>query len=192
MARRSKKVKYNNIMFDSETECEFYKILELKKKNKEIKDFKYEPFYELQEGGWTNKRGDKQEPINYFPDFLISPLQGDDFLIDTKGGDIHEPECMIKKKMLEYQNRDIILYFVSKTPVFLGSEWIETTAHRNMLQKLRLSYKKEYPKVGRKTKASPKLDRNKWGKYMEVRSVEGLFYTYDKYYTKKDLANKKK
>ena len=187
MARISKKVKFDGIQFDSETECEFYKILKQKKKIGDIKNFIHEPKYELLEGGWKNNRGDIQEPITYMPDFLIELKNGDRILIDVKGGDIHEEVALLKKKIFEYQNRNLTLYFVSKTPNFLGSEWVETTPHRNMLQKLRLAYKKEYPDIKRKTKASPQLSSPKWNKYMKIECVYGLFYTYDKIYTKKEL-----
>ena len=190
MARNGKKTPYNGITFDSETECKFYKLLERAKKSKLILDFEYEPTYLLLEGGWENKRGDKQEPITYLPDFLVTNLNGEKFLVDAKGGDMHEEVAKIKKKMLEYQRRDLIVYFVAESPNYLGCEWIETTPHRNMLQKLKSAYKKEYPTITRKTKASPKLNREKWDKYMSVECVEGLFYTYGKVYTKKELKSK--
>ena len=187
MAKYGKKTKYDGIIFDSETECEFYKLLKKAKKDNLILDFQHEPTYLLLEGGWKNKRGDEQEPITYLPDFLITNLKGEKYLIDAKGGDVHEEVAKLKKKILEYQQRDLIVYFVSESPLFLGREWIETTPHRNMLQKLRLAYKKENPTIKRKSKTSPQLTRDKWDKYMKVESVDGLFYTYSKVYTKKGI-----
>jgi ribosomal protein L32E len=186
MARTSKKTKFDGITFDSETECDFYKLLKVKKRKGEIKSFTHEPKYELLEGGWKNNRGDAQESIDYFPDFLIEFKNGEVILVDVKGGDIHEEASKLKKKMLEYQNRNLTLYFVSKSPNFLGAEWIETTPHRNMLQKLRNAYAKEHPTVKRKTKSSPQFTRKCWDKYMKVEDVHGLFYTFEKVYTKKE------
>lgn len=192
MARYGKKTKYKGIIFDSETECDFYKMLELKLKKKEIKSFKHEPEYILLEGDWENARGDKQEPIKYYPDFIIETNDGDVFLVDTKGIDLHEDTSLLKKKMFEYQNRDLILYFVSKSPLYLSDQWVETSPYRNMLQKLRSAYKKEHPTVKTKGKNAPRFTVKDWEKYMEVESIHGLFYTFNKVYTKKEREKMEK
>ena len=191
MSRRGKKTEYKGITFDSQSECEFYQLLELKKKQKKIKDFVYEPEYMLQEGGWHNARNDKQEAIMYYPDFLVTANDGERLLIDVKGHDAEET-AKLKKKMLEYQNRDIVLYFISKTPQYLSSEWVEMTPYRDMLLKLKSAYKKEYPTVKTRGKNSPQLTVKCWEKYMEIRMVHGLFYTFEKVFTKKELEKMSK
>lgn len=187
MARSSEKIKFDELSFDSTTELEFYKKLKDAKASGKIKDFKCSPKYTLQEGGWVNWRGDKQDSIDHYPDYLVTDNDGMMFIVDSKGGSYHETDAKLKKKIWEYQNREVPYYYASKSPMYLGGEWVDTSVGHDMLKKLINIYNKLYPNQNKRLKDKPTLHRREWYKYIEFHDVCGLFYTYDKIYTKKDL-----
>ena len=87
----------NGIQFDSKREAEFYLYLKLLKRAKEIKDFKLQPRFRLQEG--FEKNGTTHKPIDYVADFEVTHNDGTTEIIDVKG---HETAVFkIKRKMFE-------------------------------------------------------------------------------------------
>jgi hypothetical protein len=187
MARSNVKIDFDGLKFDSTTELEFYKKLKDFKSRGKIWDFQCSPKYTLQEGNWHNWRGDKQDSIDHYPDYLVTDNDGNSFIVDSKGSSYHETDAKLKKKIWEYQNRELPYYYASKCPKYLGGEWVDTSVSHDMLKKLNLIYNKLYPNQNKRLKDTPIFSKNEWGKYMEFHSVCGLFYTYDKIYTKKEL-----
>lgn len=192
MARSSKKIIYDDKIFDSKTEFEFYKILKISKAKGKIIGFECSKHYVLQEGGWLNWRGDKQSSIDHYPDYFITLNSGEQIIVDTKGGSYHETDAKLKHKIFEYLNREIPYYYVSKCPLYIGGEWVETTPNHDMKKKLELIYNKLYPNQNKRLKDKPILDLSKWNKYIEYHDIDGLFYVLDKVYTKKELEKMNK
>lgn len=191
LARNGNKVKLDGYTFLSGSEKDFYLKLKKAKKEGRIKDFEIAKKYILQDS-FVNWRGKKEDEILHYPDFLITRNDGSQYIIDTKGGSYHESEAVIKRKLFMYQNIDLPYYFVSKTPRFLGSAWVETTVGNNFEKKLRLVYKKIYPLETKKTKASPKLTKKDIDKYFDYEYLDGLFYVMNKMYTKREIEKKER
>lgn len=87
---KSKKSKYGNrktvvdgITFDSKAESIYYKQVKWLLENKQIKSFKLQPCYRLEDG--FEKNGKKHRPIDYVADFEIHKLDGSIEVIDVKG-----------------------------------------------------------------------------------------------------------
>nr|WP_066232524.1 DUF1064 domain-containing protein [Heyndrickxia sporothermodurans] len=108
---KTKKPKYGNkktvvdgITFDSKAESIYYNQLKWLKANKQIKDFKLQPRYILQEG--FVKNGKKFREITYVADFEVHKLDGTTEIIDIKG---HETkEFLLKKKLFEWKYLETI------------------------------------------------------------------------------------
>lgn len=102
--RKHKRSKYGNrkmvvdgITFDSKAEAIYYNQLKWLKQNKQIKDFKLQPKYILQEG--FKKNGKTFRPITYKADFEVINLDGTVQIIDIKG--TITKEFSIKRKLFE-------------------------------------------------------------------------------------------
>jgi len=94
--------------------------------------------------------------------------------------------------MFQYKNNSIPYYYVSLSPKFLGQCWIETTPNFDFLKKLRGKYDKLFPNVNKRLKEAPKFGVDKWGAFFEFHDIAGLFYVWDKTYTKKELEKMNK
>lgn len=190
MARSYKKIDYDGIKFDSESELEFYKMLKIAKAKGNIKDFKCSPHYVLQEGDWSNWRGDKQDTIDHYPDFLITDNEGNQFIVDTKGAGVsnHEADAKLKKLIFEYLNREIPYYYISELPKFLGGEWVESSPKHDFYSKLKSKYKKLFPNENvRDWRNCKKFLHHEWTVYYDYENKCGLFYIMNKQYTQKEL-----
>lgn len=104
--RMRRKNKYNakttivdGIKFHSQAEAIYYNQLKWLKQNKQIKDFKLQPKYILQEG--FPKNGKNYRPITYTADFEVYKLNGAVEVIDIKG--TITKEFAIKRKLFEYK-----------------------------------------------------------------------------------------
>lgn len=195
MARSYEKIEFDGIKFDSKTELEFYKKLKDFKSEGKIKDFKCSPHYILQEGDWFNWRNEKQDTIDHYPDFFVTDNDGNDFIVDTKGGNVsnHEADAKIKKLIFEYLNREIPYYYISKLPQYLGGEWVESSPRHDFYQKLTKKYKKVYPQENpREWRTCKKFLHYEWGSYFDYETVCDLFYIMNKEYTKKELEKMSK
>lgn len=80
---RNVRTEYDGIVFDSKSEAEYYKALKLRLEAKEIKSFRLQPKYLLQEG--FEKNGKKYSPIYYIADFEITHNDGSIEVVDVKG-----------------------------------------------------------------------------------------------------------
>lgn len=115
----SKKVEFDGITFDSKVEAEFYKELQLRKMNGEIKNFSIQPKYVLIPKFTKNDKNYRE--MTYTPDFLIEHLNGSIEAIDIKGFGNQSSE--IRKKLFDYFYRDVKLIWLSYSKKYGG--WLE-------------------------------------------------------------------
>jgi hypothetical protein len=93
----ARKVKIDNITFDSVAESKYYEQLKWMQQAKQIKSFKLQPRFLLQEA--FKKNGKTIKKIEYVADFEIHNLDGTVEIVDVKG---HETkDFQIKKKLFE-------------------------------------------------------------------------------------------
>lgn len=110
--KSKKKSKYGNqktivdgITFDSKAEAIYYNQLKWLKQAKQIKDFKLQPRYILQDA--FTKNGKHFRKIEYVADFEVHKLDGTIEIVDIKG---HETkEFLLKRKLFERQYLDTLL-----------------------------------------------------------------------------------
>lgn len=105
----SKKVKLDGLVFDSEMESEYYKVLKEKERNKEIKDLSLQVKYVLLPEFIINDK--KNNSLVYIADFTYRDLDNTLHVVDVKG--MLTDEFKIKKKLFEYFYRtplEIIVY----------------------------------------------------------------------------------
>ena len=94
----SKKVKLDGLVFDSEMESEYYKVLKEKERNKEIKDLSLQVKYVLLPEFIINDK--KNNSLVYIADFTYRDLDNTLHVVDVKG--MLTDEFKIKKKLFEY------------------------------------------------------------------------------------------
>lgn len=128
----SKKVEYKGIQFDSKVECDYFKELEIKKMNGEIKSFSIQPTYQLIPK--FEKFGTKYRAMTYTPDFLIINNDDTETLVDIKGFGTLASE--LRKKLFDYLYQDKQLIWLSYSKKYGG--FIEYKE----LQRLRKANKK--------------------------------------------------
>lgn len=93
----NRKTVVDGIKFDSRAEAKYYEQLKWLKKAKQIKDFKLQPIFLLQEA--FKKNGNTIRKIEYKADFEIHNLDGSVEIIDVKG--VETEAFKIKKKLFE-------------------------------------------------------------------------------------------
>jgi hypothetical protein len=136
----NKKVVIDNIKFDSVAESKYYLQLKWLKQAKQIKDFKLQPRFLLQES--FKKNGKTFRKIEYVADFEIHNLDDSVEIIDVKG---HETkEFLLKQKLFE--NR----YEQSLKVVTLDDTygWIELDKLKNLKKKVKPISKGKAKTVG--------------------------------------------
>lgn len=99
---RNKKTVVDNITFDSQAESIYYSQLKWLKQAKQIKDFKLQPRYILQDG--FKKNGKAFRSIEYKADFEVHNSDGTIEVIDIKGA--ITKEFAIKRKLFERKYLD--------------------------------------------------------------------------------------
>lgn len=106
----NKKVEQDGHKFDSIAEMKYYNQLKWLKQAKQIKGFKLQPRYLLQEG--FKKNGKTFRKIDYVADFEVYKLDGAVEVIDVKGAPLTET-FKIKRKLFEkkYQHSLILLKY---------------------------------------------------------------------------------
>lgn len=114
----SKIVEYNGIAFDSKMECDYYKYLEEKVKNGEIRSFSIQPKFVLIPK--FEKLGNKYREMTYTPDFSITNKDGSQLLVDIKGFGNQTSE--LRKKLFDYTFPFIELQWISYSKKYGG--WI--------------------------------------------------------------------
>lgn len=100
MKYRNKKVVFDGIQWDSIKERDYYLQLCLRKRAKDIIDFKIKPKQILQEG--FRIQGKAIQAITYTPDFVIYHTGKTEF-VDVKG--VRTESFNLKWKMLQYKYR---------------------------------------------------------------------------------------
>jgi len=128
----SKKVEYDGIVFDSQIEMEYFKLLKDRVNKEEILWFTIQPVYELTPK--FTKGGKNIRSTSYTPDFLIKHLDGSLEAIETKGFMTQASELRIK--LFNYRYQDIKLTVLSYSKKWGG--WVEYSE----LKKLRRENKK--------------------------------------------------
>ncbi|MCY8035605.1 DUF1064 domain-containing protein [Bacillus sonorensis] len=93
----AKKTYVDGIKFDSKAEAQYYLQLKWLKQAKQIKDFKLQPRFLLQEA--FKKNGKTFRKIEYVADFEVHNLDGSIEVIDIKG--VETKEFAIKRKLYE-------------------------------------------------------------------------------------------
>jgi hypothetical protein len=93
----ARKVTVDEITFDSVAESKYYQQLKWLKQAKQIKDFKLQPRYILQEG--FKKNGKTFRKIEYVADFEVYKLDDSIEVVDIKGA--ITKEFAIKRKLFE-------------------------------------------------------------------------------------------
>ncbi len=100
----NKKTVVDGITFDSKAESIYYNQLKWLKNARQIKSYKLQPRYLLQEG--FKKNGKYFRPIYYKADFEVINLDGSTQVIDIKG--TITKEFAIKRKLFEMKYMDSI------------------------------------------------------------------------------------
>lgn len=98
----NKKCIYKNMKFDSKKERDYYIVLEMMLKNKQITDLKTQVKFELQPSFKFN--GKTIRSINYIADFTYIK-DGKLIIVDTKG--YRTEVYKLKKKMMQYKGLEI-------------------------------------------------------------------------------------
>jgi hypothetical protein len=124
---RNKKITIDGITFDSQAEGKYYEQLKWLKQAKQIRDFKMQPKFLLQEA--FKKEGKTIRKIEYVADFEIHNLDGSIEIVDVKG--YETKEFLLKKKLFEK------LYEHSLKVVTLDDTygWIELDRLKKMKKK---------------------------------------------------------
>ena len=92
---RAKKTVVDNITFDSIAESKYYEQLKWLLQAKQIKSFKLQPKFLLQDG--FKKNGVTVRKIEYRADFEVHNLDGSIEIVDVKG--VETKDFIIKKKL---------------------------------------------------------------------------------------------
>lgn len=104
---KNKKTIIDGIVFDSSKEAGFYEDLKLRKQYGDIKDFRRQVVFVLQDG--FEFQGKKIRPITYIADFEIDHNDGTKEVVDIKSFVTKRlPVYKIKIKMLKYRYPNII------------------------------------------------------------------------------------
>ena len=93
----AKKTQIDGIKFDSKAEAQYYLQLKWLKQARQIKDFKVQPRFLLQEE--KKKNGKTIRKIEYVADFEVHNLDGSTEIIDIKG--VETEGFKIKRKLYE-------------------------------------------------------------------------------------------
>ncbi|QEV91029.1 DUF1064 domain-containing protein [Bacillus velezensis] len=93
----ARKTHVDGFTFDSRAEAKYYEQLKWLKVSKQIKDFKLQPRFLLQEA--FKKNGKTFRKIEYIADFEVHNLDGSIEIIDIKG--VETTEFAIKRKLYE-------------------------------------------------------------------------------------------
>jgi hypothetical protein len=131
----NRKTIVDSIQFDSVAESKYYLQLKWLKQAKQIKDFKLQPRFLLQES--FKKNGKSFRKIEYIADFQIHHLDGSVEVVDVKG--VETAEFKIKRKLFErlYLHR---LSVVTHDDTF---GWIELDELKKLKRKGRKSHGKQ-------------------------------------------------
>lgn len=94
---KAKKAEIDGYKFDSKIEAKYYEQLKWLKANKQIKNFRLQPRYLLQDK--FSKNGKTYRKIEYVADFEVTHLNDSVEVIDVKG--LETEAFKIKRKLFE-------------------------------------------------------------------------------------------
>lgn len=118
----AKKTVVDGVRFDSRVESLYYLYVKDLKEKGELKDFKLQPVYELQQK--YEYQGLTRHAIKYKADFLVIDNEDNETVIDIKG--VPTSDAKLKRKMFEYRYSDKDLKWIVRN-LKRGSEtdgWI--------------------------------------------------------------------
>ncbi|MGM0903087.1 MAG: DUF1064 domain-containing protein [Bacillota bacterium] len=145
----NKKTIVDGIQFDSKAEAKYYEQLKWLKQAKQIKDFKLQPRFLLQES--FKKNGKTIRKIEYVADFEIHNLDGSIEIVDVKG---HETkEFLLKKKLFEY-HYEHTLKLVTLDDTY---GWIELDQLKKLKKKVKPNAKGKAATLGYPGKARKRV-----------------------------------
>ena len=176
MARFGIRCECDGYKFDSEPERDFYLLLVKLRSQGLIKAFEMQVSYPIQEEFTTEFEGYmnvKIQPISYVADYVVTILENEEIIIDSKGQDSIEETSQIKRKLLLHKNRNIPIYFVGKLPIYLGGVWVEVSKGADFLAKLKNKYSKLYPQSKGNKSKPVKWNVKNWEEYFEFESICG-------------------
>lgn len=104
---RNNKVEIDGITFDSEKEANYYCELKIRKRAVEIKSFRLQPRYLLQEKYVDKQTGKKVRAIYYKADFEVIHNDGSIEVIEVKG--MKTQVYKLKIKMFRFRYPDLKL-----------------------------------------------------------------------------------
>lgn len=150
MARqKSKKCTYKGMNFDSLTERDHYKLLEIKQEKGEIFNLRIQEKYILQEG-FKMDDGSKIQAITYSADQVWEDKNGITHICDTKGSEYNIEETFkLKFKMLKNLHRDLIYHVMIR----YDGKWFDLEDKESKKEYKKL---KEIEKVEKAKKKSKK------------------------------------
>lgn len=117
----SKKVIYNGLKFDSETECKYYKhLLQLQSVGKVI-SIELQPVMSLI--STFMYQGVRKQGITYTPDFFVKYSNGTSEYIDVKGMSTQQGD--LRRKLFQYFYPDKTLTWVAQSFKYSKTGWID-------------------------------------------------------------------
>lgn len=149
----NKNVVIDGHKFDSIAESKYYQQLKWLKQAEQIKDFKLQPRFLLQDS--FKKDGRTFRKIEYVADFEIHNIDGSIEIVDVKG---HETkEFLLKKKLFEYRY-DHSLKVVTLDDTY---GWIELDQLKKLKKKkVKPGAKKKANTLGYPNKIRKRVDRS--------------------------------
>lgn len=113
---KNHKVQFNGRVFDSTAERDYYLFLLSQKQNREIKDFRCQPKYMLQES--FKKNGKTVRAIEYKADFEITHNDGRIEIVDVKpSANFKTDVYKLKRKLFEKRYPGLTIHEVYKDEI---------------------------------------------------------------------------
>lgn len=120
---KNKKAEHNGYIFDSQAECDYYKMLLKSKDIGAVQDIIVHPKFELQPG--FKKGGSTCRPIIYEADFEIGVVHDsgevETVVIDIKG--LPTETAKIKRKLFDFKYKNTKLLWIAWSKIDGG--WVE-------------------------------------------------------------------
>lgn len=126
---KAKRIKIDNIWFDSTVEGHYYIFLKSELKYKKIKGFILQPEYILQDKFKSN--GETIRAIKYKSDFLVTHNDDNEIIIDIKGHPT--PDALLKRKLFLKKYPEKTLQWLTYVVKYGG--WIDYWELKKILKK---------------------------------------------------------
>lgn len=126
----ARKIEIDGIIFDSKDEARYYLLLKNKKKKGEIRDFKMQEEFVLQDRFKNPRTGMVMQPIRYIADFVIIHNDGTEEVVDVKG--YPTPVATLKRKIFEKKFNKPLYWVVH---VKKRGGWLSYEENRRLINK---------------------------------------------------------